>query len=55
MFVSMSIDSMSSFSSGFNEMDAMFLEFVEELDNPTEGSSSVSDNSGESNNGIHLT
>ncbi|KAA0036188.1 NBS-LRR type resistance protein [Cucumis melo var. makuwa] len=37
---------MSSFSSGFNEMDAMFLEFVEELDNPTEGSSSVSDNSG---------
>ncbi|KAA0067236.1 hypothetical protein E6C27_scaffold418G00480 [Cucumis melo var. makuwa] len=40
---------MSSFQSGFDEMDAMFLEFVEELDNPAEGSLSVGDNSGESN------
>ena len=45
----MSIGSMSSFQSGFDEMDAMFLEFVEELDNPAEGSLSVGDNSGESN------
>ncbi|KAA0050798.1 hypothetical protein E6C27_scaffold404G00510 [Cucumis melo var. makuwa] len=35
----------SSFSSGFDKIDAMFLEFVEELDNPTEGSLSVGDNS----------
>ncbi|KAA0062352.1 CACTA en-spm transposon protein [Cucumis melo var. makuwa] len=36
---------MASFSSGFNETDTMFLEFVEALDNPTGGSSSVGDNS----------
>ncbi|TYK19866.1 CACTA en-spm transposon protein [Cucumis melo var. makuwa] len=36
---------MSSFSSGFDEIDAMFLEFTEELDNPIGGPSSVGDNS----------
>ncbi|KAA0043435.1 cytochrome P450 CYP82D47-like [Cucumis melo var. makuwa] len=38
---------MSSFLSGFNETDVMFLEFAEELDNP----SLVGDNSNKSNNG----
>ncbi|KAA0037443.1 metalloendoproteinase 1-like [Cucumis melo var. makuwa] len=38
-------NTMLSFPSGFNEVDVMFLEFVEELDNPTGGSSSVGDNS----------
>ncbi|TYJ99833.1 gamma-aminobutyrate transaminase POP2 [Cucumis melo var. makuwa] len=37
---------MSSFSSSFDEIDVMFFEFVEELDNPTGGSLSVGDNSG---------
>ena len=32
----MSTGTMSSFSSGFNETNPMFLEFSEELDNPTE-------------------
>ncbi|TYK18906.1 uncharacterized protein E5676_scaffold204G001200 [Cucumis melo var. makuwa] len=36
---------MSSFSSSFDETDGMFLEFIEDLDNPTRGSSSVGDNS----------
>ncbi|KAA0067202.1 NBS-LRR type resistance protein [Cucumis melo var. makuwa] len=36
---------MSSFSSSFDETDVMFLEFIEDLDNPTRGSSSVGDNS----------
>ena len=45
---------MSSFSSGFDEMDTMFLEFTEDLDNPVGGPSSMGDNSGESNNGIHF-
>ena len=44
----------SSFLSGFDEIDAMFLEFTEVLDNPVGGSSSVGDNLGESNNGIHF-
>ena len=50
----MSTGTMSSFSSSFDETDVMFLEFIEDLDNPTRGSSSVGDNSGESNNGIHF-
>ncbi|KAA0045179.1 NBS-LRR type resistance protein [Cucumis melo var. makuwa] len=36
----------SSFLSGFDEIDAMFLEFTEVLDNPVGGSSSVGDNLG---------
>ncbi|KAA0031946.1 CACTA en-spm transposon protein [Cucumis melo var. makuwa] len=42
---------MSSFPSGFNKTDVMFLEFAKGLDNPVEGSSSVGDNSSKSNNG----
>ena len=38
---------MSSFSSGFEEKDQMFLNFSKDLNNTT-GGSSVSDNSGES-------
>ncbi|KAA0036629.1 cytochrome P450 CYP82D47-like [Cucumis melo var. makuwa] len=41
--------SMSSFSSDFDKTDAMFLEFAEELDNSTRGSSSVGDDSIEFN------
>ncbi|TYJ97764.1 gamma-aminobutyrate transaminase POP2 [Cucumis melo var. makuwa] len=37
---------MSSFPSSFNKMDVMFLKFVDDLDNPMGGSSSVDDNSG---------
>ncbi|KAA0046924.1 CACTA en-spm transposon protein [Cucumis melo var. makuwa] len=40
---------MSSFSSGFNETDAMFLEFVEDLNNYSGGLSSMGDNSSVSN------
>ncbi|KAA0061249.1 CACTA en-spm transposon protein [Cucumis melo var. makuwa] len=36
---------MSSFSSGFDEIDVMFLEFAEALKNPAEGSSPMGDNS----------
>ncbi|TYK18561.1 CACTA en-spm transposon protein [Cucumis melo var. makuwa] len=39
---------MSSFSCAFLEMDAVFLEFTEDLDNPERGSSLVDDNSGTS-------
>ncbi|TYK23129.1 uncharacterized protein E5676_scaffold142G001260 [Cucumis melo var. makuwa] len=35
---------MSSFPSGFDEIDAMFLEFAKDLNNSTRGSSSVGDN-----------
>ncbi|KAA0035848.1 CACTA en-spm transposon protein [Cucumis melo var. makuwa] len=35
----------SSFSSSFDEIDAIFFEFVENLNNPTRGSSSVGENS----------
>ncbi|KAA0060548.1 CACTA en-spm transposon protein [Cucumis melo var. makuwa] len=41
---------MLSFSRGFNVTDAMFLEFVEDLDNLAGGLSLVGDNSDESNN-----
>ncbi|KAA0054614.1 CACTA en-spm transposon protein [Cucumis melo var. makuwa] len=37
---------MLSFPCGFDETDSMFLEFAEDLDNLTEGSSSVDDNLG---------
>ncbi|TYK01378.1 hypothetical protein E5676_scaffold29G00680 [Cucumis melo var. makuwa] len=40
---------MLSIPSDFDETDAMFLEFIEDLNNPAEGSSSVGDNLGESN------
>ena len=46
---SMSTGTMSSFLNGFDKTDAMFLKFTEDLNNPMEGSSSVGDNSGESN------
>ena len=49
---SMSTGTMSSFPSGFNETNVMFLEFVKDLDNHVGGSSSVGDDSGESNNGV---
>ena len=49
MFVFYVHDTMSSFPSGFNETDVMFLEFFEDLDNLAGGSSSVDDNSSESN------
>ncbi|KAA0043046.1 gamma-aminobutyrate transaminase POP2 [Cucumis melo var. makuwa] len=39
-------DTMSSFSNDFDETDAMFLKFVEDLNNPMGRSSSVDDNSG---------
>ncbi|KAA0032530.1 gamma-aminobutyrate transaminase POP2 [Cucumis melo var. makuwa] len=43
---------MSSFPrTNFFEMDAIFLEFADDLDNLARGSSSVDDNSDESNNG----
>ncbi|KAA0063007.1 CACTA en-spm transposon protein [Cucumis melo var. makuwa] len=42
------ISTMSSFSRGFHETDAIFLEFAEDLDNLAGGSSSVDDNSGTS-------
>ena len=45
---SISVGTMLSFLSGFDETDAMLLEFTEDLDNPAGGSSSVDDNSGES-------
>ncbi|KAA0054483.1 CACTA en-spm transposon protein [Cucumis melo var. makuwa] len=47
----MSISTMSSFPSCFDETDAMFFEYTEDLDNSAEGSSSVGDDSDESNNG----
>ncbi|TYK28916.1 CACTA en-spm transposon protein [Cucumis melo var. makuwa] len=37
---------MSSFLSDFNEIDTMFLKFVEDLNNPVEGSSSMDKNLG---------
>ena len=40
----MSTGTMSSFPSGFDEIDAMFLEFAKDLNNSTRGSSSVGDN-----------
>ncbi|KAA0049567.1 CACTA en-spm transposon protein [Cucumis melo var. makuwa] len=40
----MSTSTMSSFSSDFEEIDMMFLEFDKDLNNTTEGSSSVGDN-----------
>ena len=43
----MSTGTMSSFSSGFEETDAMFLEFGDDL-NTAGGSSSMGDNSDES-------
>ena len=46
---SMSTRIMLSIPSDFDETDAMFLEFIEDLNNPAEGSSSVGDNLGESN------
>ncbi|TYK23260.1 NBS-LRR type resistance protein [Cucumis melo var. makuwa] len=45
----MSTCTMSSLPSSFNETDAMFLEFIEDLNNPDGGSSSVGDNLGVSN------
>ena len=44
----MSTGTISSFSSGFNEKDAMFREFIKDLNNTIGGSSSVGDNLGES-------
>ncbi|KAL4013441.1 hypothetical protein IC575_025611 [Cucumis melo] len=41
----MSTGTMSSFLSDFDETDAMFLEFTEDLNNPTGGSSLMGDNS----------
>ncbi|KAA0035854.1 CACTA en-spm transposon protein [Cucumis melo var. makuwa] len=46
---------MSSFPSSFDEIDAMFLEFAEALDNPTERLSSVADNSSTSPPSATLT
>ncbi|KAA0060291.1 CACTA en-spm transposon protein [Cucumis melo var. makuwa] len=43
---------MSSFPSSFDETDVMFLEFAKDLNNPTGWSSSVDDNSDESNEPI---
>ena len=45
----MSTDTISSFLIYFNKTDVMFLEFVEDLDNPIGGSLSVGDNLDESN------
>ena len=50
----MSKSTMLSFSSNFGEMDVMFLEFVEDLDNLAGGSWLVNDNLGESNNRVHF-
>ena len=46
---SISVGTMLSFLSGFDETDAMFLEFANNLNYPAEGSSSVDDHSSESN------
>ena len=51
---SMSTGTMSLFPCGFYEMDAIVLEFAEDLDNLAGGSSSTGNNSGESNNGTHF-
>ncbi|KAA0046648.1 CACTA en-spm transposon protein [Cucumis melo var. makuwa] len=49
------VDSMSSFPRGFDEMDAMFLEFAKYLDSFMGGSSLVGDNSGTSQPSVTLT
>ncbi|KAA0035855.1 gamma-aminobutyrate transaminase POP2 [Cucumis melo var. makuwa] len=46
---------MLSFPSGFDETDAMFLQFVEDLDNLVGGSLSVGDNSGTSQPSMTLS
>ncbi|KAA0045352.1 CACTA en-spm transposon protein [Cucumis melo var. makuwa] len=49
MFVFYATCTMLSFPSSLDKTNAIFLEFVEDLDNLTEGSSSTYDNSSESN------
>ena len=51
---SMFTGTMSLFPCDFDEADAMFLKFAEDLDNLAGRSSSVGDNLSESNNGIHF-